>query len=76
MTVYNFKNGKSFNYTLSPEDKERVNEIVKNIFQGIDQNLKLYFSEQRLEQLNKLRRSIRDYLYQASIINYKGIRFF
>ena len=51
MTVTIFKNGRSFNYTLSPEDKEKVNEIVKNIFQGIDQNLKLYFSEQRLEKL-------------------------
>jgi len=51
MTVIIFKDGKSFNYTLSLEDKERVNEIVKNIFLGIDQNLKLYFSEQRLKEL-------------------------
>jgi hypothetical protein len=51
MTVIIFKYGKSFDYKLSLEDKERVNEIVKNIFLGIDQNLKLYFSEQRLKEL-------------------------
>ena len=51
MTVTIFKDGKSFDYTLSLEDKERVNEIAKNIFLGIDQNLKLYFSEQRLKEL-------------------------
>jgi hypothetical protein len=51
MTVTIFKDGKPNNYSLSLEDERKVNEIVKNIFLGINENLKLYFSEERLKDL-------------------------
>ena len=53
MTVIVFKNGEPINYSLSLEDERKVNEMVKNIFLGIDENLKLYFSEERLKDLLK-----------------------
>jgi hypothetical protein len=53
MTIIKFKDGTSANYTLSSEAKKKVNEVIKEIFLGIDENLKIYFSEERLEQLKK-----------------------
>lgn len=67
MTVIIFKGGKSFDYTLSLEDKERVNEIVRNIFLGIDQNLKLYFSEQRLKDF-KNSEEVLEIIYSKPVV--------
>ena len=49
ITLYN--KGEVMNYKLTSGDKEKVNEMVRNIFGGIDEVLKLYLSDERLEEL-------------------------
>lgn len=51
MTVTIFKHGKTINYTLSSQDEKKINELVKEIFMGIDENLKLYFDADRLKDM-------------------------
>ncbi len=49
ITLYN--KGEVINYKLTPGEKEKVNEMVRNIFGGIDEVYRLYFEEERLEEL-------------------------
>jgi hypothetical protein len=51
MKVILFKDGTSHTYNLSSEEKEKVNKIISDIFLGIDEVLKLYFSEERIQEL-------------------------
>jgi hypothetical protein len=51
MKIMLYNKGAVVNYKLASDEKEKVNEMVKSIFSGIDEVLKLYFDENRLEDL-------------------------
>lgn len=67
MEVVLFKNGTSTFYSLSSEEKKIVNEKISEIFIGIDEVLKIYFGEERINELKSSEEAL-EILYKDSIV--------